>query len=457
MKRMEELYHYVDAHREVFIEALKPLLRKQSISYTASVEEMTDCAQLLLKMLREQGFTSELYPSPGFPYVYGERIYSESAPTVLIYGHYDVMPVEPVSAWKTPPFEPTIVDEKIFCRGASDDKGQSMTYMLGYQVYRQLFGDVPVNVKFIFDGEEEIGSPNLPAFVKAHREMLKADFLLSSDSKIHESGRPVLFLGLKGMCSVDLTVKGGGKDLHSMYAPVAPSPVWRLVTLLSTLKGEDGLVKLDRFYDDVEPLTQLDREAVDRIPFDPEVMKKNLDIDRFIPNRAGENFYYNYIFEPTCNIGYIGAGYADGVKDVIPHEATVRLDLNLVPRQTPEKVLQLLREHLDKRGYKDVTITPCSMMTPYRSPLDAPCLPLLCDAVREVWEKEPVILPGIGGFGPNSNFSEQLGIPNIYIPYGALDNSNHAPNESLVIDGYLKGIKVFATILKKLSEQATNP
>ena len=449
---MEQLYQYVDAHEDQFIDVIKPLLRKKTISYTASVDEMMACAELILSMLEERGFTARIYPSKGFPYIYGEKLCSEDAPTVLVYGHYDVMPVEPISAWNTEPFEPTIINRKIYCRGASDDKGQTMTYLLGYEVYRKLFGEVPVNLKFIIDGEEEIGSPNLPEFVAEHKDMLKADFLLSSDSKIHESGRPVLFLGLKGMCSVDLTVKGGEKDLHSMYAPAVPSPTWRLVTLLSTLKGEDGFVKLDHFYDDVAPLTQLDFEAIDRIPFDREAMLKNLQITSFLNNRTGQNFYYNYIYEPTCNIGYISAGYADGVKDVIPNSATVRLDLNLVPNQTPEKTLQLLREHLDKRGYGDVEITPCSMMTPYRSRLDSECLPLLCDAVRTVWGQEPVILPGIGGFGPNSNFADQLGIPNIYIPYGALDNSNHAPNESLVIDGFLKGIKVFATILNKLAE-----
>lgn len=448
----KELYEYVDAHENEYIERLKPLLRKQTISYTASVDTMMDCAQLLLSMLEADGFTSAIYPSDGFPYIFGEKHYADDAPTILIYGHYDVMPIEPVAAWNTEPFEPTIVNRKIYCRGASDDKGQTMTYLLGYETYRDLYGEVPVNLKFIFDGEEEIGSPHLPKFVSEHKDMLEADFLLSSDSKIHESGRPVLFLGLKGMCSVDLTVKGGEKDLHSMYASAVPSPVWRLVTLLSTLKGEDGFVKLDHFYDDVAPLTQMDLDAIDRIPFDAQTMLNTLKVTSFLNNRTGDNFYYNYIYEPTCNIGYIGAGYADGVKDVIPNSATCRLDLNLVPNQTPEKTLQLLREHLDKRGYEDVTITPCSMMTPYRTPLDSPCMPLLCAAVREVWDKEPVILPGIGGFGPNSNFVDQLGIPNIYIPYGALDNSNHAPNESLVIDGYLKGIKVFATILDKLSK-----
>lgn len=448
----KELYEYVDAHENEYIERLKPLLRKQTISYTASVDTMMDCAQLLLSMLEADGFTSAIYPSDGFPYIFGEKHYADDAPTILIYGHYDVMPIEPVAAWNTEPFEPTIVNRKIYCRGASDDKGQTMTYLLGYETYRDLYGEVPVNLKFIFDGEEEIGSPHLPKFVSEHKDMLEADFLLSSDSKIHESGRPVLFLGLKGMCSVDLTVKGGEKDLHSMYAPAVPSPVWRLVTLLNTLKGEDGFVKLDHFYDDVAPLTQMDLDAIDRIPFDAQTMLNTLKVTSFLNNRTGDNFYYNYIYEPTCNIGYIGAGYADGVKDVIPNSATCRLDLNLVPNQTPEKTLQRLREHLDKRGYEDVTITPCSMMTPYRTPLDSPCMPLLCAAVREVWDKEPVILPGIGGFGPNSNFVDQLGIPNIYIPYGALDNSNHAPNESLVIDGYLKGIKVFATILDKLSK-----
>ena len=361
---LKELYQYIDAHEQEYIEKLKPLLRKQTISYTAEVDVMTDCAQLLRSMLEERGFSAEIYPSKGFPYVFGERIYSNSAPTVLIYGHYDVMPVEPVSEWKTEPFEPTIINRKIYCRGASDDKGQTMTYLFGYETYCKLYGEVPVNVKFILDGEEEIGSPNLPEFVSAHKDMLKADFLLSSDSKIHESGRPVLFLGLKGMCSVDLTVTGGEKDLHSMYAPAVPSPVWRLVTLLSTLKGEDGYVKLDHFYDDVAPLTQMDLDAVDQIPFDEQTMLNTLKVTSFLKNRTGNNFYYNYIFEPTCNIGYFSAGHAEGVKDVIPNMATCRLDLNLVPNQTPEKTLHLLREHLDRRGYQDVKITPYSMMTP---------------------------------------------------------------------------------------------
>ena len=453
MNKLQELYEYVDSHEKEFFTDLFPLLRKQSISYTASKETMTDCAQLILKTLRTHDFKAELFTSPGNPYVFAERFYSEDAPTVLIYGHYDVMPIEPVSAWKTEPFEPTIVNRKIYCRGASDDKGQSLTYLYGYEMYRKFFGDVPVNVKIIWDGEEEIGSPNLPAFVKAHKDMLQADFVLASDSKIHESGRPVLFLGLKGMCSVDLTVGGNERDLHSMYGPVAPSPTWRLIGLLNTLKDETGFVKIDGFYDDVKPLGQLELDAIEKIQFDPEVMKKTLGIPGFVQNRTGENFYYNYIFEPTCNIGFISAGYADGVKDVIPNKATVRIDMNLVPNQTPDKALQLLKDHLNKRGYTDVKIEPASMMTPYRSALDSECLPMLVDAVREVWGKEPVILPGIGGFGPNSALEDELNAPNIYIPYGALDNSNHAPNESLVIDGYLKGIKVFATILNKLADR----
>lgn len=448
---MNKVYEYIDEHKEQYINELFPLLMQHSISPQNDVQGIQDCAKLLAGMMTNMGIDTRIFPTKGMPIVYGEVLSHEEAPTILIYGHYDVMPVEPLEEWKTDPFKPEIIEGKIFARGASDDKGQSFTYLKGYEAYKNVYGNVPVNIKYLFDGEEEIGSPSLLPFVLDNLEMLKADVLLSSDSKIHESGRPVLFLGLKGMCSVDIEVKSAEKDLHSMYAPVAPSSAWRLIGLLNTLKGEDGTVKIDGFYDDVIEPTELEKETTKKIPFDKESVFANLTIKDLVENRTGKDYYYNYIFEPTCNIGYMGVGYETGVKDIVPKKATARIDMNLVPNQKPEKILATLRKYLDKNGYEDVEIKPCSMMVPYRTAIDNKYVPVVEEAIREVWKKDPVILPGIGGFGPNFVFSDNLNIPNIYIPYGALDNSNHAPNESLVIDGFMKGIKIFATIINKIS------
>ena len=452
---MKNVYDYIEKNLDRYIEELTPLLKQKSISETH--DGIDECAELVGAMLRENGIPAKVYQTSGNPIVFGEVKHDDNAPTVLIYGHYDVMPVEPLDQWRTEPFTPTIIDGKLYCRGASDDKGQSFTYIKGYEAYREIMGGVPVNVKFIFDGEEEIGSPSLLPFVQEHKEMLRADVLLSSDSKIHDSGRPIIFLGLKGMCSVDIEISCSAKDLHSMYASVAPSPVWRMIGLLNTLKGEDGFVRIEGFYDNAREPSALELEAVAKIPVNEQNILDNLGLKKLLRNRKTDDYYYNNMFEPTCNIGYFGAGHEHGVKDIVPSKAAVRLDMNLVPNQRPDEILEKLRRHLDKHGYADVAIKPFSQMVPYKTPVDDPYVPFVAECVEAVWGKEPVILPSIGGFGPNFVFTETLGMPNIYLPMAALDNSNHAPNESLVLSGFLNGVKVFATILDRLARMERAP
>lgn len=445
---MKNIYAYIDKSICRYIEELTPLLKQKSISETR--DGIDECAELVCAMLQENGIPAKVYPTSGHPIVFGEVKQSADAPTILIYGHYDVMPVDPIDQWRTDPFVPAVIDGKLYCRGASDDKGQSFAYIKGYEAYREMKGTVPVNVKFIFDGEEEIGSPSLLPFVLEHKDMLRADVLLSSDSKIHDSGRPVVFLGLKGMCSVDIEITGSTKDLHSMYASVAPNPVWRMIGLLNTLKGEDGFVRIEGFYDDVKDPSELELEAAAKIPVNERNILNNLGLTTLLQNRKTGDYYYNNMFEPTCNIGYLGAGYETGVKDIVPHKVSVRIDMSLVPNQRPDTILEKLRRHLDKHGYADVAVKPFSRMVPYKTPLDDPYVPFVAECVEAVWGKEPVILPSIGGFGPNYVFTETFGMPNIYLPMAALDNSNHAPNESLILSGFLNGIKVFTTILDRI-------
>ena len=262
---------------------------------------MNECAALLAGQMRDVGITTEIIPTPRHPVVYGELL-KPGAPTVLIYGHYDVQPPEPLELWHSPPFEPTIRDGKIYGRGTSDNKAQLFTYLKTVETMKATFGELPISLKFLYEGEEEIGSPNLKPFCEQNRERLAASLTYYSDSHIHESGRPILILGLKGMVYVELKARGTREDQHSMRATSVPSAAWRLVWALSTLKDANSRIAIRGFYDDVRPLTNLERTAVANIPVDEAKLKEFFGIDAFLKGRESSDYYFNLVSEPTCNI-----------------------------------------------------------------------------------------------------------------------------------------------------------
>jgi acetylornithine deacetylase/succinyl-diaminopimelate desuccinylase-like protein len=382
--------------------------------------------------------------------VYGEII-KEGAPTVLVYGHYDVQPPEPLEEWLSPPFEPTVKDGKIFCRGSSDDKSQLFIYVKAVETLVKTLGKMPVSIKFLYEGEEEIGSPNLAPFAEAHKEMLAADLAFFSDSHIHESGRPILILGLKGLVYLDLKAKGAAKDQHSMRATSIPNPAWRLVWALASLKGPDNRVLIPGFYDDVRELTELEKKAVAAIPCDKEGLLDYFGLEEFLPGRFSRDYYFNLVSEPTCNIaGFITGFNGEGTKTVLPARASAKVDLRLVPDQRPEDILAKIRKHLADNGFGDIEVRTHHSLIPSRTPIDHPAVELIGSALEEVYGREPIVFPNIGGAGPNYVFTDILGQPCFVVPHATHDQANHAPNESMDLEGFFKGIKTAVKVFQKL-------
>lgn len=446
---LDRVFAFIDSHQEMFLTGLFHLLRQRSIS--AQDDGVKECAQLLAEEMRKVGINTTIFSTPRHPIVYGE-IGPDGKPVMLVYGHYDVQPPEPLELWESDPFEPVIRDGKIYARGSSDNKGQLFAHVKAVEAYRSVLGELPLKVKFIFEGEEEISSPNLEPFVASHKDLLQADVCIFSDSHIQENGRPLVVLGLKGMLYVQITVKGANKDLHSMHAAALPSPVWRLIHLLTTLKGEDGLVRIPGFYDDVRPPHPEEIAAVEAIPCEKEALLADLGIPALLQNRNGDDYYKNMIFEPTCNISGISAGYqGKGAKTVLPATATAKLDLRLVPNQKPEKILKLLKEHLARCGYGDAEVEALGFLEPSRTPITNPLVQVAREAVAEAFGADPYIYPGIGGSGPNYIFDKHLGAPCLTIPFAAADQNNHAPNESMILEGYFNGIKTGAALIHKLA------
>ncbi len=446
---MNDVFAYIEANKERYLAELFTFLRQPSIS--AQNTGVSECAALLADLMRQSGIETAIYPTARHPVVCGEVKGPAGAPTILVYGHYDVQPPEPFEQWQSDPFEPVIRDGKIYARGSSDDKSQLFAHVKGLEAWRKVRGELPVTIKYIFEGEEEIGSPNLAPFAESHQELLKSDVAVFSDSHIHEPGRQMLILGLKGMTYVWITLKGANRDVRSMKAPTVPNPVWRMIGLLNTLKGEDGLVRIEGFYDDVRPLLPLEMEAVSKIPLDAAAIRQDLGIQTLLTNRTGDHYYYNLIFEPTCNIAGIYGGYTGkGSKTIIPSTVSVKIDMRLVPDQKPQDILAKLQRHLEKHGYGDAEISSHGMIKPSRTPIDNPYVSLVEAAVKEAWGEAPLVFPGIGGAGPNYVFTDILGIPCIVVPFAASDQNNHAPNENMIVHGYINGIKTSAAVIEKI-------
>lgn len=441
---------YIEDNKDRFLEELFVFLRQPSIS--TQNDGMDACAELLAGLMRDVGIDTKIMETPRHPVVYGEII-KEGAPTVLVYGHYDVQPPEPLDLWTSPPFEPEIRNGKIYGRGTSDNKAQIFIYIKTIEALRAVTGDVPLSFKFLYEGEEEIGSPSLEPFVAENKDLLKADITYFSDSHIHESGRPMIILGLKGMVYVELTARGARIDQHSMRATSVPNPAWRLVWALNTLKGPDNKVAIEGFYDDVRPLTNLERETIAKIPVDEKALLDFYGIDGFLPGRVENGYYYNLISEPTCNIAGIVSGYTgEGSKTVLPSVAKAKVDMRLVPGQKPADILEKLKRHLDTQGFGDIEVEGYNFLTPSRSPIDHPALPVIVEALGDAYGLEPVVFPGIGGAGPNYVFTDILEQPCFVVPHATHDQANHAPDESMDVAGFFNGIRTGVRVFPRLAK-----
>src|SRR5690625_3791443 len=293
---MEKVRDHVAANEQQFLERLFVLLRQKSIS--AQNIGIKETSELLKKKMEEIGIETKLLPTAGHPVVYGEMINDPDYFTLLIYGHYDVQPPDPIEEWNSPPFEPTIRDGRIYCRGAGDNKGQLMAQLLAVETYQKVVGPLPINLKFVFEGEEESGSPNIAPFVEEHKELLKADLVYTSDGPMHESGRSFVLLGVRGILYVELNAKGADWDNHSgNKGNIAPNPAWELVDLLGTMRDENGKILIDGFYDDVVEPTEEELEQLKTLPYDRAAVAEEVGYEDL--SMTGEEYYHKLTYEPT--------------------------------------------------------------------------------------------------------------------------------------------------------------
>jgi len=436
-------------HRDRDLADLFRLLRQPSIS--AQNAGVAECAALTQALLSQAGFVPQAFPTSGHPMIYADRTVKPGRPTVLIYGHYDVQPPEPLDLWSSPPFEPTIRGGKIFARGAGDNKGQFFAQICGARAWLEATGDIPVNVKFLLEGEEETGSPHLDAFVAGHRELLAADLVYTSDGPVLNDANPQVVFGVRGLVYIELIAHGANRDLHSgNWGGIAPNPAWALVRLLATMLDSDNRVLVPGFYDDVCPVSLRMRAAMDAIPFDQDATLAALGIAR-LPAPKGLPYFDRLMATPTMNIAGFASGYGGpGSKTVLPSSAVVKMDMRLVPDQRPDDIYAKVAAHV-ARVASDVEIRLLGRMEPSSTALDHPFADCVRRAVARGFGSAPIDVPLLGGSLPDSTWTKTLGVPSFLAPYANADENNHAPNENIEVERFFAGVRTAASLFAELA------
>ncbi|MBS1254032.1 MAG: Succinyl-diaminopimelate desuccinylase [Anaerolineales bacterium] len=445
---MEDVLQIIEERKEVYLDWLVKLCRQPSIA--AQNVGMEETANLVEELLQEIGAETQQVPTEGHPVVYGEIGAGEK--TLSFYNHYDVQPPEPLDEWDSDPFAAEIRDGTLYARGVSDNKGNIAARLAAVDAYVRARGSLPERVKFIIEGEEEIGSPHLDDFAQANQALIDADACIWEAGYTDPQGRPEVYLGVKGILYVELTAHKANVDLHSMWAPIVPNAAWHLLRALQTLKDHQERVLIDGFYDRVAEPSASDLEALRRMPFNEEGRRTQLGLDAFINDLTGQPLLRQHLFQPTCNICGIWSGYTgEGLKTVLPHEASVKLDFRLVPDQDPHELFDRLVKHLEREGFSDVEIKLLAAEHPARTPTDHPFARLVADTAQEVYEKEPVVYPITPGTGPMYALCQQFGVPAVSIGVGNANSRNHAPNENIHLTDFYRGIAHLVTILDRFS------
>jgi len=448
--QLDAVFDYIESRRSVFTERLAEYLRQPSIS--AEGTGMGEVAAILSGWLTRLGMEVKLIETPGWPLVYARRFDRPGAPVVILYGHYDVQPPDPLEEWISPPFEPAIRNGRIYARGAGDNKGQHFANLLALESLLAVHGSLPTNVIVLLEGEEEIGSPHIDGFVRQHRELLQADLVITSDGPVSEDGRSTLEFGVRGVVSFELRARGANRDLHSgNYGGVAPNPLWTLVHLLATMKNPQGEISIDGFYDQVLPLSALEQEALKRLPLDESAIKQDLGLTEFdAPKQRG--YYERLAAFPTLTINGLHGGYGGaGSKTVLPHEALAKCDIRLVEAQTVEEIFAKVEAHVRNHA-PQVEFIRQGGMQPSKTPLESPFVQPIVQGMVAAQGVAPLLVPAMGGSLPNYVFTKILGLPAFTVPYANADEANHAPNENIELERFIGGIKTGAAILTALGQ-----
>lgn len=448
---MQDIFAYIDTNRDKFVENLQKLCRQKSIS-TQNIG-IRETAELVRSSLRElRADVKYLGVDEGFPAVYG-RIKGKGSKTILFYNHYDVQPPEPLQEWDHEPFSASLVDGKMYTRGASDNKGNLVARLSAVEAFLKVAGNLPVNIVFLVEGEEEIGSPNLDKIVQENMSLLNADCCIWESGGKNFEERPGIYLGVKGILYVELEVKEMTRDVHSSRATTIPNPAWKLVWALNSLKDKQERILIEGFYENVVPLTEEEKKVIKSIPLEDKKIKESLGIKSFLLGLEGKERIIRNLSEPTCTICGLRAGYTGpGSKTVLPHQAIAKIDFRLVPEQDPDEILEKLENHFKKKGFSEIRIHKLGVAKPFKTPLDAEISRIAIESAREIYNVEPVIYPTSQGTGPMYDLCGRLNIPCVSTGVDYAESNPHAPNENIRIADFIQGIKHIALIMKKFGE-----
>lgn len=439
---------YIESNQARFLEELFSLIRIPSISAKHEHKpDMLACAKRWVELLLSSGADrAEVMPTEGNPVVYGEKFVSADVPTVLVYSHYDVMPAEPLELWKSDPFDPVIRDGRIWARGADDDKGQAMMQVKGFET--AIAEDLlRCNVKFLFEGEEEIGSTSLEAFCEAHKELLKADIILVSDTSMVSKEVPSLTTGLRGLAYWEVEVTGPNRDLHSgHFGGAVANPINVLCKLMADITDADGRITIPGFYDDVEEVSEAERQMIAQVPFDEAKYKAAIGVDALFGEKGYSTLERNSC-RPSFDICGIWGGYTgEGSKTVLPSKAYAKVSTRLVPHQDHAKISTLFEDYLRKvaPAYVKVKVTPSHGGQGYVCPIDLPAYQAAEEAMSIAFGKRPLAVRRGGSIPIIATFEQVLGIKTILMGFGLEQNAIHSPNESCELDYFFKGIESVA-------------
>jgi len=448
---MQETLNYIQENKQRYVDELFELLRIASISADpAYKDEVLKCADEVANFLKEAGADAvEVCPTKGYPIVYGEKITDKSLPTVLVYGHYDVQPPDPLELWKKPPFEPYIEktelhpDGAIFARGSADDKGQFFMHIKAFEAMMKT-NTLPCNVKFVFEGEEEVGSKNLEDFVKANKEKLSCDVILISDTHIYSNEQPTVTTGLRGLSYVEVEVEGPNRDLHSgLYGGAVPNPIHVLSRMIAGLIDENGHINIDGFYDNVEEVSTDERAEMNKLKDDPENFKKSIGLNG-VEGETGFTTLERTSIRPTLDCNGIWGGYiGEGAKTVIPSKAFAKISMRLVPYQTPDEITEKFTAYFEKIAPENVKVkvTPHHGGMPYVLPSDTKEFAAAKKAMETAFGKEVLPYRSGGSIPITAMFEEVLGSKSVLMGFGLDSDAIHSPNEHYGLYNFYKGIE----------------
>jgi len=452
---MSDVDQYLQQHGPRFEEELCDLLRIPSVSADSSHKaDVRRAGEWVAGQFRGLGFKTEICETPGHPIVYAESLGVPGAPTVLVYGHYDVQPPDPLNEWKTPPFEPTRRDGNLYARGATDDKGQMFTHIKSAEAWIKTAGKLPINVKYLIEGEEEVGSEHLEHFIATNKDRLKSDVVVISDTSQFAAGVPAITYGLRGIAYFELKLTGPKQDLHSgSFGGAVTNPAIALSKMLAALIDADGRIQVPGFYDDVTPLTDEERKQFAALPFDEAGFKKQIGVDA-VTGEQGFTTQERKSARPTFDINGLTSGYqGEGAKTVLPARASAKFSFRLVPKQDPKKIQAALEAQLKKLCPPGIRLELVSHhgAPGVVVPLDSPYVAAAARAIEHGFGRAPVYMREGGSIPVVSTFRQQLGVDTLLLGWGLDDDNTHSPNEKFCLADFHRGIRTSAHLWKELA------